>query len=86
MKIDRSFVRGLRPGAVEEVALVRSIVDLCRTLRLQTVAEGIEEREQLEVLAELGCDLGQGYLFSRPVPAESDPHRAGLGVVRGAIA
>ena len=86
VKIDRSFIRGLRPGAVEEVALVRSIVELCRTLRLQTVAEGIEEREQLDVLTELGCDLGQGYLFSRPVTAEQDPHRAGLDVVQGSVA
>ncbi|MBK7622466.1 MAG: EAL domain-containing protein [Kineosporiaceae bacterium] len=65
---------------------MRSIVELCRTLRLQTVAEGIEEREQLDVLTELGCDLGQGYLFSRPVTAEQDPHRAGLDVVQGSVA
>jgi len=75
VKIDRSFVAGLRPGAHDEIALLGSILDLCRTLRLQTVAEGIEEDQQLQVLRDLGCDLGQGFYICRPLPAEASPHR-----------
>jgi EAL domain-containing protein (putative c-di-GMP-specific phosphodiesterase class I) len=75
VKIDRSFVAELRAGADNEISLVRSILDLCRSLRLQTVAEGIEDAEQLAVLTDLGCDLGQGYHFARPRPAEEHPYR-----------
>jgi diguanylate cyclase (GGDEF)-like protein len=75
VKIDRSFVSGLRPGATNDIALVRSIIDLCRSLHLQTVAEGIEDIEQLTVLAELGCDLGQGYFFAKPLSANKKPYQ-----------
>jgi diguanylate cyclase (GGDEF)-like protein len=75
VKIDRSFVSGLLPDATDDVALVRSILDLCRSLRLQTVAEGIERCEQLAVLGGLGCDLGQGSYFAKPLPASEHPHR-----------
>jgi diguanylate cyclase (GGDEF)-like protein len=64
LKIDRSFLTG------DEPALVEAIVGLARTLGLSTVAEGIEVREQLELLRALGCDRGQGYLFARPLPLE----------------
>jgi diguanylate cyclase (GGDEF)-like protein len=80
VKIDRSFVAGLRPDAHDEIALVASILDLCRALRLQTVAEGIEDHEQMSILRDLGCDLGQGYFISRPLPAEGEPHRVPMQV------
>jgi diguanylate cyclase (GGDEF)-like protein/PAS domain S-box-containing protein len=68
LKIDRSFIADIgtsRPAA----ALVRSIVKIGQTLRLETVAEGVETEEQLERLIRLGAKLGQGYLFARPLPA-----------------
>lgn len=68
LKIDKSFVDGLTGGA-EESALVRAIVQIGRTLRLRTVAEGIEGADQLAELRRIGCDAGQGYYFSPPVPA-----------------
>ncbi|WP_461022534.1 putative bifunctional diguanylate cyclase/phosphodiesterase [Thalassiella azotivora] len=67
LKVDREFVRVL-PGDVRTAALLRSVVDMAAALGLRTVAEGIETQQQRQVLAEMGFDLGQGYLFSRPVP------------------
>jgi len=69
LKIDRSFVDRLG-GDREDEALVRTIVGLGKSLGMETVAEGIEEAVQLAALRELRCDYGQGYLLSRPLPAE----------------
>jgi len=49
---------------------VRSVVDMAKSLDLQSVAEGIETPRQLEIVQALGCEVAQGYLFSRPVGAE----------------
>jgi len=72
LKIDQSFVRPLssRRGPP---ALLASIVALARALGLSTTAEGIEDEIQRKVLMSAGCDEGQGYLFSRPVPASAVP-------------
>jgi diguanylate cyclase (GGDEF)-like protein len=70
LKIDRSFVDGLGHDA-QDTAIVHSIVALARTLNLGTTAEGIELPEQRAQLQKLGCDLGQGYLFARPLPADT---------------
>ncbi|CAM2904928.1 bifunctional diguanylate cyclase/phosphodiesterase [Skermania piniformis] len=67
LKIDRSFVQDLAAG--RDTALVRSIVQLAQSLGLETVAEGIEREQELDLLRLLGCTTGQGYYFSRPVPA-----------------
>ena len=69
LKIDRSFVTGL-PGKHADVAIARAIVALGHSLGLKVTAEGVETEDQLEALALLQCDLVQGYLFSRPLPAE----------------
>ncbi len=69
LKIDRSFVTPMCESAREE-AIVRTTIDLARHLGLHVVAEGIETAEVCERLAEMGCDTGQGYLISRPAPAE----------------
>ncbi|MET0275696.1 MAG: EAL domain-containing protein [Acidimicrobiia bacterium] len=69
LKIDRSFVTGV-PSRPDSTAITTAIVRLAKALDLTTVAEGIEEPEQLDTLRAIGCDLGQGYLFSRPRPAE----------------
>ena len=72
LKIDRSFVRGV--GEVEEdTSIVRMVIDLAHTLGMKVVAEGIEEWEQAALLAEMGCDLGQGFYFSRPLSPEAVP-------------
>ena len=68
LKIDRSFVASLDDGPTQS-AVVLSILRLSETLHLETVAEGIEESSQLAVLRDLGADLGQGYLFARPLDA-----------------
>jgi len=68
LKIDRSFIEGVNEGT-EQSAVARAIIGLSDALHLTTVAEGIETEAQLRALRELGCQLGQGYLFSRPLPA-----------------
>ncbi len=69
IKIDQSFVQKLGESATSH-ALVRTVIDLARAVGGTTVAEGVETQRQLDILSELQCDLVQGYLFSRPVPAE----------------
>jgi diguanylate cyclase (GGDEF)-like protein len=69
LKIDRSFVMRMR-GANYPRNIVAMIVSLAHTLGLKVIAEGVEEDEQMRLLRELGCDQIQGYLMSRPLPAE----------------
>jgi diguanylate cyclase (GGDEF)-like protein/PAS domain S-box-containing protein len=69
LKIDRSFIGGLEDDAGTAV-LTASIVQLARNLGLEPLAEGIETEEQRRFLLAHGCDLGQGFHFSRPVPAD----------------
>jgi diguanylate cyclase (GGDEF)-like protein/PAS domain S-box-containing protein len=66
LKIDRSFVTQMTDNT-ENAEIVRTIVTLARSLDMEVVAEGVETRDQLRQLGDLGCDYGQGYLFSRPV-------------------
>ncbi|MEB3224714.1 MAG: EAL domain-containing protein [Synechococcus sp.] len=68
LKIDRSFVNQIQADH-PETAIVDIILALSRTLKISTIAEGIETAYQLEKLKCLGCGYGQGYLFSRPLPA-----------------
>ena len=72
LKIDRSFVRRL-PGDASAAAMVTAMLELARGLGMQAVAEGIETQAQLQFLVERQCPLGQGFLFSRPVPSEEVP-------------
>jgi EAL domain-containing protein (putative c-di-GMP-specific phosphodiesterase class I) len=69
LKIDRSFVAGMTVSG-EHMAIVSAIINLARALRIYVVAEGVETEEQAARLYALGCDEAQGYLFSRPLPAE----------------
>jgi EAL domain-containing protein (putative c-di-GMP-specific phosphodiesterase class I) len=69
LKVAREFVDGLGRDANDD-AITRAIVDLAGTLGLLTIAEGIETTQQQDHVAALGCDLAQGYLFSRPVDAD----------------
>jgi EAL domain-containing protein (putative c-di-GMP-specific phosphodiesterase class I) len=68
LKIDKSFVMSLDRDAAS-ATIVRSTIDLAHKLGMQVVAEGVESEAIWSTLKELGCDLGQGYHFSRPVPA-----------------
>jgi EAL domain-containing protein (putative c-di-GMP-specific phosphodiesterase class I) len=68
MKIDKSFVMEFeRPS---NVAIVRSAIDLARNMDLQVTAEGVEDAATFQALRELGCDLAQGYYFSKPLPVD----------------
>jgi EAL domain-containing protein (putative c-di-GMP-specific phosphodiesterase class I) len=69
VKIDRSFVQGMATDG-GDLAIVRSIVDLARHFGLVVVAEGVESEITVSLLEEVGCDIGQGFLFSRALPFE----------------
>lgn len=69
LKVDRSFVSAMEDGT-ENGEIVRTVIALAKTLGLSVVAEGIETIHQLHQLRVLGCEFGQGYLFSRPVPVD----------------
>jgi EAL domain-containing protein (putative c-di-GMP-specific phosphodiesterase class I) len=71
LKIDRSFVSRMTGGSDQPLQIVRTIVELARVLGMDVVAEGIETQEQYALLRDLGCRFGQGFLFSRPVSAET---------------
>jgi len=88
LKIDKIFVDGLLNFSKKQ-NLVKSIIAMARSLSLAVVAEGIETNEQLMCLRKLGCDLGQGNLLSKPLPASEiekilvkDPAYTGKGEVR----
>ena len=68
LKIDKSFIDKLNKTH-EGTAMARAIISMSDTLRLGTIAEGIESEEQSETLHGLGCDMGQGYLFAHPLGA-----------------
>jgi diguanylate cyclase (GGDEF)-like protein/PAS domain S-box-containing protein len=69
IKIDGSFISAMS-GREEDEIIVRSMIELAHNLGLSVVAEGVEKRAVIERLAELGCDVAQGYYLSRPVPPE----------------
>jgi len=80
VKIDRSFVRGLRRGS-EDLAIVRSIIDLAHDLGLRAVAEGVEDTETLRTLRDLGCDAAQGFVIARPADAPTLAPLLGIGTI-----
>jgi EAL domain-containing protein (putative c-di-GMP-specific phosphodiesterase class I) len=88
LKIDRSFVERIDED-VDKATLVRTIVQLGQSLGMATVAEGIEDLGQLNALRRMGCEMAQGYYFSRPLTAlkaglllneDSAPLRHGIAV------
>ena len=69
LKMDMKFVRNIEHNATDR-RLVKLILDIAKYLKVPVVAEGVETDGQLRILKEAGCDLVQGYYFSRPLPAE----------------
>ncbi len=68
LKIDKSFVMNMEHDA-NDAKIVRSTIDLGHNMGLRVVAEGIENEQTWNLLAQMGCDSGQGYFMSRPIPA-----------------
>ena len=69
LKIDQSFIFSLLEDR-EARAIVKTCIMLGHELKMQVVAEGVETEEHLKMLKHLGCDIAQGYLFSKPIPAD----------------
>lgn len=68
LKIDRSFVSKI--GEAKQDAIVSAMVAMGKAMGMKVVAEGIETEQQLDFLRQLGCDIAQGYLFSKPLPEQ----------------
>jgi EAL domain-containing protein (putative c-di-GMP-specific phosphodiesterase class I) len=88
LKIDRSFVAGMGSND-RDAAIICAIAEMARALGARVVAEGVETEEQLVGVGKLGCELAQGYLFSRPLPPDeidallrTDPWRTTAGLTR----
>jgi EAL domain-containing protein (putative c-di-GMP-specific phosphodiesterase class I) len=69
LKVDKSFIDGVTEEG-ESSALTAAVIELASILNLKPVAEGIERADQLERLIEMRCDLGQGFFFAKPLPAD----------------
>jgi diguanylate cyclase (GGDEF)-like protein/PAS domain S-box-containing protein len=85
LKIDQSFVRDLTVDE-DDAGIVTAVIGMGKSLHMRVVAEGVETREQLEILQEHGCPQGQGYFFCRPVPAEEFGHLLESDTVAMAVA
>ena len=72
LKVDRSFIRTMGED-VEDTVIVKMIIDLAHTFGMEVIAEGVESAEQLESLRSMGCELAQGYHFTKPLPPEDVP-------------
>jgi EAL domain-containing protein (putative c-di-GMP-specific phosphodiesterase class I) len=79
LKIDRSFINAIADSP-ESGALIHTLVQLGKALGLETLAEGIEDRDQVDHLQREDCDSGQGFLFARPL----EPHDLGEFLAHGA--
>jgi EAL domain-containing protein (putative c-di-GMP-specific phosphodiesterase class I) len=69
LKIDKSFIDDMLENQ-DDAAIVETIISLSQTLKMMNIAEGVETQEQLDCLKQKGCEAIQGYLFSRPLPAD----------------
>jgi len=85
VKIDRSFINEMA-NSPQDMTIVTTIIALAHSLHLQVVAEGVETERQSKLLKLLKCDEAQGYLFSKPLPAEEiEPLLRGLAAEAGEL-
>jgi len=68
LKIDQSFIHNIKEKKAHSI--IKAIIAMAKSLNLQTVAEGVETGEQKEILNNLGCDLIQGFVYSKPLPGK----------------
>jgi len=69
LKLDQSFVRGL-PSNADDIAIASAVLGMAKALNLKVIAEGVENKEQMDFLFSRQCDEVQGYYFTKPLPAE----------------
>ncbi|NMG65865.1 EAL domain-containing protein [Azoarcus indigens] len=81
IKIDRSFVQGML-GSERDASVIRAILDMANSFQLETIAEGIEDENQMRCLYRYGCEEGQGYLFGKPVSATEFAELFGIRPLR----
>ena len=74
LKIDKSLIDSILSPGNSGVHIVKSVIDMSKTIGICTIAEGVERNEQLNLLVDLGCDQVQGFLLGRPVPADEFSH------------
>ena len=74
LKIDKTFFENLTENKRAQI-IIETIVNMCKKLNIKTVAEGIETKEQVHFLKKVGCDIIQGYYFSKPIPIEEFENR-----------
>jgi len=67
LKLDRSFVMNIC-HSTNELQIIKAIIEMSKSLGITNVAEGVEDKETANMLAELGCEMGQGYFWSKPLP------------------
>lgn len=70
LKIDTCFVHGISSGSRKDRSIIKSIIQLAKNLGIETLAEGVETKDQFMYLEDNGCNLMQGYYFYKPMPAE----------------
>ncbi|NLI90505.1 MAG: EAL domain-containing protein [Epulopiscium sp.] len=69
IKVDMSFIRNIRKSQADQ-AIVKAIIMMAKALDLKTIAEGVETKEQVKIIKDLGCDIGQGFYWDKPMPAK----------------
>lgn len=74
LKIDKEFFKNLENNKRAQI-IIETIINMCKKLKIKTVAEGIETKQQVEFLKKIGCDIIQGYYFSKPIPVEDFENR-----------